>query len=401
MRSIHNFSVRTAPSTTIQNFTTINNRAVASWAAAVANRNSLIPDTGILKQWRIELTVAPGAAKSYTYELYKNGAATGYQIVISGAGVTSGTNDTELAIAAGDLISMSCTPAGTPAAAGVKSSMIFESSTIGNVPLICGSETSVGATTDRYNAMLGGVNWAATVAGTNVQVMCPSSGTIKNLYISTNSAPGIGSSMTFTVAKNGVDTALVATVSGALTVASDVANSFTVVAGDLLEIHYTIGSGAPGGKIASWGAVFVPNDSTRQPILSGNNDATNVAAENYNQTQQSNLLFTATETNVANMNSINMRLRGLAVKLDTASGGGSWDGEVQKAGVATALTTATINDTVLHQDTTNVVEYPVNTTFTFNLSPNTPTNPTAGAWGLEVDIYVPGIQSRAMRGCGI
>src|SRR6266853_3709972 len=64
----------------------------------------------------------------------------------------------------------------------------------------------------------------------------PVVGTFRNWVISTDVAPGVGKTCTYTVRKNGVDTALTVTLSGTQTTGSDLTHSVSVALGDHLVL---------------------------------------------------------------------------------------------------------------------------------------------------------------------
>lgn len=68
-------------------------------------------------------------------------------------------------------------------------------------------------------------------------------GTIKSLYVRHNVPAGNGNAIVYTVLKNGVATALTVSLASTGTTASDLVNSFTVVAGDTLAIEVTKAAG--------------------------------------------------------------------------------------------------------------------------------------------------------------
>jgi hypothetical protein len=79
-------------------------------------------------------------------------------------------------------------------------------------------------------------------------------GTVSNLYVKSNLAPGLGDTWTFTIFKNGVaDTSVQCTISGALaTTCNDLTGSITFAAGDTISIR-ALGAGSPVGNAeASW-----------------------------------------------------------------------------------------------------------------------------------------------------
>jgi hypothetical protein len=79
----------------------------------------------------------------------------------------------------------------------------------------------------------------------------PSAGTLKNGYARVTSAPGAGSTTTFTVRKNGVDTALVVSVVGAALTGADLVNTVAVVGGDVISMRENRIAGAANPGISS------------------------------------------------------------------------------------------------------------------------------------------------------
>jgi len=69
-------------------------------------------------------------------------------------------------------------------------------------------------------------------------------GTIKNLYIITQQAPSAGQTYTFNIAKNGTAQAMAAVIADTNKTGNETGNSFTVVAGDRLELYVTLSATA-------------------------------------------------------------------------------------------------------------------------------------------------------------
>lgn len=84
-------------------------------------------------------------------------------------------------------------------------------------------------------------------------------GTIKNLYVVLNAAPGVGITITLTFLKNGVSQTLLVSITGNVaTTGSDTTHSFTVAAGD--SIIFLQSETALGGlRQLSWGFEFDPS----------------------------------------------------------------------------------------------------------------------------------------------
>lgn len=102
---------------------------------------------------------------------------------------------------------------------------------------------------------------ASAAAGIS-EMLSPFAGTVRNLYVILSATPG-GTNRTrvFTLVKNeSTTTGLTCTVATAATSSSDVANSFTIAAGDRISIKEQVvgGSGAPNAAQASWGFEIDP-----------------------------------------------------------------------------------------------------------------------------------------------
>lgn len=110
-------------------------------------------------------------------------------------------------------------------------------------------------------ATLGGGNgsvWTGVIAAaqnTSSQVIAQplaAGGTLKNWVITITNAPGSGKSQTFTVRKNGSNTALTITISNLATSGSDISHTVSIAAGDTIDvIQNTSGSPSAGGEMKS------------------------------------------------------------------------------------------------------------------------------------------------------
>lgn len=89
----------------------------------------------------------------------------------------------------------------------------------------------------------------------DVLVIVPVAGEVGSLRVFLTIAPGSGKSRTFTLRKNGADTALVVAIADANTAGADVSNSVTVAAGDRLTLKAT-SSGTPAASKAAFGMVL-------------------------------------------------------------------------------------------------------------------------------------------------
>lgn len=100
--------------------------------------------------------------------------------------------------------------------------------------------------------------WASTIDYTSfIPVLC--AGTIKNLYVYLDGAPGVGQSYTCTMRKNGSDQTVVATISGSGTnTGNDTIHTFDVAAGDGFGLKVvTSATAAP--YAVQWSCEFDPS----------------------------------------------------------------------------------------------------------------------------------------------
>ncbi len=101
--------------------------------------------------------------------------------------------------------------------------------------------------------------FAGNQSGTErlVQNIMPTGGTVNSFYVFIETAPGGAASWTFTLRKNGVDTAVTCTVAGTAQICSDTAHSAAYVAGDLVSVRES-SAGGPNNSAGQWTAVFQP-----------------------------------------------------------------------------------------------------------------------------------------------
>lgn len=114
------------------------------------------------------------------------------------------------------------------------------------------------ATSDRFLHPMGygpAAN-AETTAATAVLMKMPFAATVSNLYVETDAAADVGGD-TITVYKNGVATALTATIAQGATTASDTSNSFSVVATDTITVSQRTLSGP--GSMYNWSFQVTPS----------------------------------------------------------------------------------------------------------------------------------------------
>jgi len=96
------------------------------------------------------------------------------------------------------------------------------------------------------------------VENENQQFM-PVAGTVSNFYVILNGSPGTNHWYTFVVRKNGANTPVTCTISGAATTGSDLTDSVSFAAGDYISIMVTPSAANPTGRLMLWTAQFSPS----------------------------------------------------------------------------------------------------------------------------------------------
>ncbi len=243
------------------------NGAYATDDTAVYLR-SIVSAAGVLSNFSVNVAIAPGADKSWTFTLVKNGTPTTCSVAISGTSTTGQDTSHPITVAAGDTLTMKVDTVGT-AASNSYPSWVFTwtPTTAGETSYGGGGGGSI--VTSGYFLYLG----VATPVSTEgpCQIIMPCAGTWKNLHFSVKDAPGAGKNFTITARKGGVDQALAAVISGTATTGSDTAHSFTVAAGDLVSFKAT--SDSTSWLRLNWAATFVPDDTSQSVLFCNTNTA--------------------------------------------------------------------------------------------------------------------------------
>lgn len=279
MRSIVIGGIATAPSTTATNYIFMHATNISTWSATESSRTGIIPHALTLSSLQVSLTGAPGGTASWTFTVRKNGADTTLTCTITGSATTGNDFKDNVSFAAGDTIDLEVIPSGSPAAptqlawsAQQSASLLFG--------VLGGSASNVSNSAASFNGLQANFSWNSTES--KIYSPMPTAGTFKNLYVSLGSAPGAGTSYTFTLLKNSVATALTTTVSGTGTTSNDTTDTVTVGAGDTVSIQATP-TGTPGSAPCSWALSFAPTIDGQSFFLYGDGSTTSSASVEYEQ----------------------------------------------------------------------------------------------------------------------
>ena len=241
---------------------------------------AIIPSAGTIKKLRVELSAAPGAGKSYTFNLYKNGSAVGTLSAAIADAATSNEDSGSFSVSAGDRFGMQVVAVGTPDLVIARWTVIYEGDTANESVLLChNGRTETGSTT--YHRVMGGLRSLA--AENDVRMVCPAAGTIKNLYVRLSADPGTApDAYRFTLRKGGASQTLTVTITADNTTGNDTGNSFAVVAGDILTLMCEP-LNIPGAQAYfSAGMTFVATTDGESVIMGGTENDLSNSATKYN-----------------------------------------------------------------------------------------------------------------------
>jgi hypothetical protein len=302
---------------------------------SISNHNCwfLVPAAGVLRKFRMVLSTAPGAGKSFTYTVRKNGSDTSLAITITGAATTTGQKlDYDLAIAAGDRLDIKSTSSGTPAAGTLRWSFEFEG-TDANRSIYSGSGSINQTTATTMSVQY----FQGSETGGAVQYI-PTNGTFKSLYVHLPAAPGAGKSRTFTLVKNGGATGLTVTISDAATT-GNASVDVAITAGDSCYIA-AAATNSPAGYYANTGISFDATVDGESFLLGGNGANANLAnwATRYNAIPELHTWtsWTATESGVINYSQICVLKKLYAFLSGTPGSGRNYAFTVRKDGASPA-----------------------------------------------------------------
>jgi hypothetical protein len=219
---------------------------------------------GTVANLNVNATGAPGAGKSFTFTLYKNGIAQTLTCVI--ADTNTSCSDTNAAhavtFAAGDTASWEVVPSGTPTNSTVSVSSTMTGTNADEVNFSGGTSGLTNSAATWVHISGGG---SVTTEASSSSIM-PTSGTIDHLYLETSGTPGTGKSWTMAVVQNGSTSGITTTISNSGTTNSDLTHSISVAAGDTISLLATP-SGTPSGNILKWGFRFRPTVDGETPII--------------------------------------------------------------------------------------------------------------------------------------
>ena len=281
---------------------------------------SVVSAPGTISKLYFKLTAAPGAGKSVTFTVRKNGIDTSLSVTISGTDTTGSDLVNSIAVSAGDLLSVKCVPSGTPTASQPKWSIMFTGTNAKESNLFSGGYTSTSLT--YYFHAFGGLTGEASGTEADAYQVIPTAGTLRDLYISLDVDPGTSpDAYSFTLRKNGVNQSLTVTITADNKTGNDVSNTVSVSPGDYIDIMCVPLNSPATACYVNLSMTFVADVDGESLILGGTYDDLSASATEYNAllTSVANDLWSATESANQDLGQVCV-LRKLYVKLSGTAG---------------------------------------------------------------------------------
>lgn len=192
-------------STSVFNYATLQGFTLTLTTTEV-NVSNIIPVAGVLDQFYVSLSTASGPAKSWTFTVMQNGAAS--TVACNAANTTTCTDLVDsITIAANDTISIQICPGTvavgvctslTPATGALHWGMRWKPTTPGQSLLLMADQVTMPQTAATGFSYINGVG-SSGLTEVNNQNIGPLSFTIKNMSVAFSTAPGAAQSRTFTL----------------------------------------------------------------------------------------------------------------------------------------------------------------------------------------------------------
>lgn len=253
-----------------------------------------------IQNLRVRVASAPTAGKSYTFTIQKNGSDTSLSVTISDA-ATSGTDSShKIRYDPGDTFAIKRTTSGTPTLSTNYISFDVDNAVTGESTYGCSSNALSGGARNR---VFSPDTWASSV-GTNRYDLVAAAGTLTDVRIVLDVAPGVGSSRTFNIYKNGtIQDGSGGSVNTTLTISDNatsgtVSFSLSLSAGDQVYIEHA-SSGSPASAVASLATKFVATTDHYSQLASGSPQLSSTGAlDLFLRPTNSAASFNATEGNM-------------------------------------------------------------------------------------------------------
>ena len=388
-----------------------------TWQTSAFSRSQIATSAGKLKNLYVSLrnpadgtamAAGSGSDDTYTFTLYVNGNPSSLTCATVQTATSNNDVNHQVDIVAGDIISLSYIASGSPSNAPyVNWSTVFSGSTA-KESLMLGSAY----TTNTATAYVPIMHSAASSSSTSlpVTVVCPTNGTIRNLWVMLSADPGPDpDAYTFTLMKDTsgdgtlADTTLTCSITSATLPdrsGSDVTHTVSVSAGDILALKVVPIDSPTVTPYIEYGMTFVA-DTDGESILVGAS-STNLSTANprYNNVIVGNygLGWDATEINMQQLGQICV-IKKLYVNLTGSpyqnNAVDNYTFTFRKNAISQAITFSIANTNTKGSDLINTVTLTAGDFVSLMCVPNSSPTARQAYWGLVCYIdpfpYIPKI----------
>lgn len=250
-------------STTVDSFSSVcGTTAAVTWVPTESDVSMVMPCAGTLDNLHSLAEIAPGAAKSYVIKLVKNGTATSLAATVSGTSKTGSDTSNSVSVVAGDTISISATPSGTPAAARYTHCMKFTPTIPGETFFGIGGSAAPSTTLTQYEQVLVKGSGYSTTEASRQMLVGPCM--LRSMYLNIGTAPSTGKTRVFTLRRNAISSTLVVTISDTATTGNVASQNIGMSLTDLLSLQL-VPTGTPAamtGGLHLGVSAFIPVSTT-------------------------------------------------------------------------------------------------------------------------------------------
>ena len=263
------------------------------WNSVETNEQTVIPADGTLDDLRITLQNAPdlgAGTQSFTFTLRVGAAGTTLGCAISETATTC-TDSDGVAVTAGQLISFESVPANTPTVGDAFWTATWTPTTADKTIFMGGTGSNALATSGTDYLAISGTS-AVTTNSFDKEIVIPTGGTLRDLYVELGTAPGGVTTRVFTV--TGDAGTFSCTVTGVETTCNNTSSTLAISAGETYVISSTV-TGTPAASIVKYGLVFDPTTEGDWIIAHPSTDTLNDTTTEYRNVSGAGGVWISTE----------------------------------------------------------------------------------------------------------
>jgi len=370
-----------------------------TWSNLENRRYQVVPCAGTLSNLRLKLSAAPGAGKSYTFVVRKNGADTDITVTISDANTTGADTAHTVSVAAGDTVGLESVGSGTPDAASAIYTTKFTGNSAEESMLLGSTATLLNVSATEYNFVVTGNGGMFADEPVRYEVI-PTPGKIKNFYVKLDIDPGTSpDAYRFTLRVNGANSddgegnPLQVTITANDTTGSDTTHEIPVSAGDKVDIMVEPLNTPSATPVPAWGMCFKADTDGESLILNGDADDLSVSAAEYHDLCGVDLTWDATEAD-RQMLIQECTLKKLYIYISTPPGDGKSYALTlrQNSGASSLTVTISGASDQAGNDTAHDVSVSNDDEMSLESSPTGTPTATEAFWGLVGYIEPPKVQ---------